>query len=59
MARLMASMPTRIKRGKERVNVPRKPKEWRSKPIEIIRGKEEVNGLEKLEKWISKLIGLA
>ena len=45
MAGLMANGPIRIKRGKEWVNGPRKPKELSSKLIEIIRGNKEVNGL--------------
>ena len=59
MAGLMASRPTRIKRGKEWVNGPRKPKEWSGKHTGTIRGKEEVNGPEKPKKWISKFIGMA
>ena len=38
MAGLMASRPTRIKRGKEWVNGSRKPNEYSSKPMGIIRG---------------------
>ena len=49
-AELMASKPTRIKRGKEGVNGPSKPKEWSSKSMGIIRGKEEVNELGKPRK---------
>ena len=58
MAGSLASKPTRIKRGKEWVNRPMKPKEWSNKPMRIIKGKKEVNKLGKPGKWISKLIGL-
>ena len=44
MAGLIVSRPTRVKRGKEWVNGPRKPKEWSSKSMGIIKGKEEANG---------------
>ena len=59
MTELMASKPTRIKRGNDGVNRPRKPKEWNSKSMGTIRGKEKVNGSGKPKKWISKFIGMA
>jgi len=50
LAGLMASRPTRIKKGKEEVNELRKSKELSSKPMGIIRSKEEVKWLGKPEK---------
>ena len=52
MAGLMASKSTRIKRGKEEVSGPRKPKECNSKSMGIIRGRKRkrVNGLMKPRK---------
>ena len=43
MAGLMVGKPTKIKKGKEEVNVLRKPNEWSNKLMGIIRGKNEVN----------------
>ena len=59
MTGIMTSRLTRIIRGKNEINGPRKPKQWSSKPMGIIRGKEEVNRLGKPKKWVSKSIGLA
>ena len=65
MARLMASGPTRMKRGKERVIGPRKLNEWSFKPMGLVRGRERerererVNGPRKPRKWVSKLNRLA
>ena len=42
ITRIMANNPTRIIRGKEEVNGPRKPKKWSSKLMRTIRGKNEL-----------------